>query len=786
MVTVRHILNRLVGAWRLRAELVSQPISARDSDWFARCRIKQFTRVPWLVSDALRGLCAIALLLSAPDKVLYASALLVCGLWLGEGLLRRTMAVPLANAERRLRQLGAFLIVRAGAWSILVLMMVLHAGPRIGMVIFFSLGALLFDIMLMLSLPVVGVLAGSLLVIALAGGIVLSTQADQVLLTVLAVASILGLQHMHFSLYHLFTTSQIRARRLATANGTIQALISQYDQHGADARVDLDRTGRLVRPSVRLSELLGRSPADLAGTPIGDLFEPGAERDAIVGAVCHQHQFRELLVPLRARGERRWWSVSGCAVFDSEGHAEGFRCFAHDITEQRANEERIRIMAMRDNLTGLVNRAVFTDRLAHALADCSDAAQSSVLFIDLDCFKLVNDTYGHAAGDTVLIEAARRIEELLGPDMLAARLGGDEFAVLTRNVSGADDVVALGKAIVAALTRPVVRDEAILPCGASVGIAIAPEHGRTGETVLRAADIALYEAKSRGRGTSVLFHPRLLHEVQEQRELEMDLRGALERGELEVWYQPLLDIASRRTVGYEALLRWHHPRRGTVEPCVFIPLAEEAGLIGPIGEWVLREALAEAAGWQDDLTIAVNVSPAQMRGDALLGQVVGALATSGVAPARLELEITETLLMEASDMHLRTLHRLRALGVRIALDDFGTGYSSLNYLRQFPFDKLKVDRSFVSDIDDEPESRAIVETVLGLARKFSMMTTAEGIESEAQLARLVAMGCSQAQGFLFAKPLAPGQIPIAHRKAPAALPSPERARAAQSQQVLSA
>jgi len=283
--------------------------------------------------------------------------------------------------------------------------------------------------------------------------------------------------------------------------------------------------------------------------------------------------------------------------------------------------------------------------------------------------------------------------------------------------------------------------------------------------LLRAADIALYEAKSQGRGVSVMFHPRLLVELQDRRDLESDLRTALEKGQFEICYQPLVDIASRRTSGYEALLRWHHPVRGAVPPDVFIPMAEEAGLIVPIGNWVLRQALAEAATWHEDLTIAVNVSPAQMRGEVLLGQVVNALASSGVAPERLELEITESLLMRECDVHLRMLHRLRAFGVRIALDDFGTGFSSLNYLRRFPFDKLKIDRSFVAGIVDEPDSRSIVETVLSLARNFRMDTIAEGIETEAQLAQLAQMGCGQAQGFLFDKAIPADRIPAAHRKA---------------------
>lgn len=748
----------------MRLDLIRHDVPERDRDWFARCRIQHFTVFPWGAGDAIRGLFALWLLLPAPDLIVNLALLALVTVSIAGLLLHRVLDRPIANPQRRLDQIRMFVLCRALVWSVIAGTLVRQAGPNMGVVVFFAMGALLFDLLLTLSMPLMGLASASLLISGTIGALFRVPGTDPALVTVVGAMALLGAHHALFNLHYIFATRRLRTHRLRLANETIQALLSQYDEHGADALVEVDREGRLQRPSARLCELLHRSPAQLAGVPISSIFEAGRERNALLGAARRQHRFRNHVVPLRVAGERRWWSISGGAVIDADGREDGFRCFAQDVTEQRANEERIRIMAMRDNLTGLVNRAIFTDRLAEALAKSRAGAECAVLFLDLDSFKLVNDTYGHAAGDTVLIEAARRIEGLLGPDMLAARLGGDEFAVLAWNLADRTLLTRLGEAIVGELRQPIIRDEAILPCGASVGIAIGPEHGRIGETLLRAADIALYEAKSRGRGVSVLFHPRLLLELQERRTLEMDLRVALERGELEVWYQPLIDIASRRTSGYEALLRWNHPRRGIVMPTQFIPLAEEAGLIGKIGEWVLRQALAEAATWTDDLTIAVNVSPAQMRGEALLGQVIGALAASGVAASRLELEITETLLMEDCEAHLRTLHRLRDLGVRIALDDFGTGYSSLNYLRRFPFDKLKVDRSFVSDIVAEPESRAIVDTVLALAREFHMKTTAEGIESEAQLAELNAMGCSQAQGFLFDQPLPTSRIPQEHRR----------------------
>jgi len=766
MLAASSVLKRLAAVPMLRLDLIQHDVPERDRDWYARCRIQHFASYPWLSGDVVRGLFAVWLLLPAPDMIVAMALVSLIILAAASLILRRVLERPLANSEQRLTDIRIYLICRAVVWSVLAGALVHHAGPNLAVVVLFALGGLLFDILFMMSFPVAGFAAGALLILGTSGALVHTPGIDPLPVCVAAGMALVGLHYAIFHLHYLFATRRLRTHRLRLANETIRALLKQYDEHSADALVEVDSEGLLRRPSARLCELLARPAADLDGMPFAAIFEPGRERNALLDAKGSLHRFRNQVVPLRVAGERHWWSISGGALLDAEGRDEGFRCFVQDITEQRANEERIRIVAMRDNLTGLVNRAIFTDRLTEALtaSNRGGGAECAVLFLDLDPFKLVNDTYGHAAGDTVLIEAARRVEGLLGPDMIAARLGGDEFAVLAWNVVDREALIQLGSDIVVELSKPVVREDVILPCGASVGLAIGPEHGRAGETLLRAADIALYEAKSRGRGVSVLFHPRLLHELQERRELKMDLRVALERGEFEVWYQPLIDIKSRATLGYEALLRWRHPRRGIVLPTQFIPLAEDTGLIGAIGEWALREALAEAATWHDDLTVAVNVSPAQMRGDALLGQVVGALATSGVAPSRLKLEITETLLMEDCEAHLRTLHRLRALGVRIALDDFGTGFSSLNYLRRFPFDKLKVDRSFVSDIVEEPESRAIVDTVLALAREFRMKTTAEGIKSEAQLAELNAMSCIQAQGFLFDQPLPTSQIPAAHRK----------------------
>ncbi|MET1754724.1 EAL domain-containing protein [Novosphingobium sp. RD2P27] len=755
---------RLLPTRLRRFPVLRYEVPERDREWFASCRIQQFARFPWVRCDALRAVVALWLL-RAPSDVRMVTAALLAALWLLEVALRSSLERDTQTPGRRLNWIRGVLLVRSLGQSIVIWLLVTWAVPgHVGPVMMFVGASLLFDVVCMLALPFVGLLTGMMFVVSLFTALIVRPGAHTEGLLALAALTVLSLQFAIFQLDYMFATRSLRTRLLATANDTIQALLTQYDEHGTDWLIEADSKGRLQNPTARLCAALGRSHEELDGVPIPSLFEPGDERNAMLAAARRGQRFRNQVVPLCVGAEQRWWSISGCAMLDQEGAQAGFRFFAQDVTAKRAAEDRVHLMATRDNLTGLVNRAVFTAQLEQVLQNCSDGAECAILFIDLDSFKLVNDTHGHAAGDAVLTEAASRIEGLLGEETLAARLGGDEFAVLLWNIIDPSEVERLGTELVAALSQPIEREGTVLPCGASLGIALAPQHGLTGEALLRAADVALYEAKSRGRGNSVLFHTDLLSELQERRKLEMDLRVALERKEFVVFYQPLVDIRSRRTVGYEALLRWNHPVRGSVPPSVFIPLAEEMDLIGAIGEWVLRQALAEAATWREDLTIAVNVSPAQMRGDALVPQVVSALAATGVASRRLELEITENLLIRDGDAHLRQLHQLRSLGVRIALDDFGTGYSSLNYLRRFPLDKLKIDRSFISDIINEPVSRAIVESVLALAREFRMETIAEGIECEAQLAKLAQMGCCHAQGFLFEKALPAWRLPASDRR----------------------
>ncbi len=424
-----------------------------------------------------------------------------------------------------------------------------------------------------------------------------------------------------------------------------------------------------------------------------------------------------------------------------------------DVTERRRAEARIAHMAHHDALTDLPNRTVFSQRLNEALARVRrDRERIAVLWVDLDHFKTVNNSFGHSVGDRLLKAAAQRLCNASGEGALVARLGGDEFAVLLESVSTPNDAGAVAERLIEALSVPFEFAGTEMTVGTSVGIVLYPGDGQSAEELLRNADLALYRAKADGRGTHHFFEPEMDRQAQKRRGLERDLRKGLMRGEFELYYQPLIDLASERVTAFEALLRWNHPERGMVPPVEFISVAEETGLITPLGEWVLQSACSEAATWPDDVKIAVNLSPLQFRNRNLVAAVINALARSGLAPGRLELEITESVLLAETDSNIATLHQLRALGVRISMDDFGTGYSSLGYLRSFPFDKIKIDRSFVSEIAQDEDCAAIIRAISGLGRSLRIRTTAEGVETAAQLGRLRDEGCTEVQGYYFSPP----------------------------------
>ena len=426
-----------------------------------------------------------------------------------------------------------------------------------------------------------------------------------------------------------------------------------------------------------------------------------------------------------------------------------------DITEQRQSEVKIEYMAHHDSLTGLANRVLLNDRLEHALAHGEMVA---VHHLDLDQFKVVNDTFGHPCGDKLLRIVAERLRWLVGEADTIARTGGDEFVIVQSGITDPADATSLAQAAIDVLSEPHDIDGHQVVIGVSVGISVGPGDGTNPDKLLRNADLALYRAKSDGRGTFRFFEPAMDLQMQTRCLMEQDLRKALPAGQFELHYQPVVNLASNEITSFEALIRWNHPTKGMISPAAFIPLAEEIGFIVPIGEWVIREACTTAARWPDHLHVAVNISAIQFRSPGLMQMIVGALAASGLAPTRLVIEITESVLLHNKDATLAVLHQLRALGIRIAMDDFGTGYSSLTYLQSFPFDKIKIDRSFVKNITDDSSSLNIVRAVAALANGLGMTATAEGVETPEQLDRIASEGCTEMQGFLFSRPLPAAEI----------------------------
>jgi diguanylate cyclase (GGDEF)-like protein/PAS domain S-box-containing protein len=431
---------------------------------------------------------------------------------------------------------------------------------------------------------------------------------------------------------------------------------------------------------------------------------------------------------------------------------------SEDVTDQKLKSERIRHMAHHDGLTDLANRALFRQRLDAAMAEYRCTRRGVLLFfIDLDGFKRLNDTLGHPTGDAVLRLLAERLRRCAHDGDTVARLGGDEFAIVHPVLPTSKSPTAMAAELVRSIARPYGVGGSQLTLTASVGVSVAGEDCEEPDRMLKNADVALYRAKTDGRNTFRFYDASMDNHLEAKRDLERAVRNALARGEFEVHYQPIVDVRSERTCGYEALLRWRHREKGLLPPSEFIGIAEEVGFIVPLGEWVLRKACDDAADWPPYMRLAVNISPAQCS-PALTQTVMNALAASRLPPDRLELEITESALLQDNNVTLSTLHQLRKLGVKIAMDDFGTGYSSLSYLRSFPFDKIKIDKSFVKEVLVHPESLVIVRAVAGLGLSFGVPTTAEGVETREQFEQIREAGCTQCQGYLFGRAMPNAEV----------------------------
>ena len=515
-----------------------------------------------------------------------------------------------------------------------------------------------------------------------------------------------------------------------------------------------DADGRILLFNERYSEMMDRTGVALQGRLLIDVLQDQKSAGKWDG---DPEEFFNMVVAAAKAGESLTRVVTrngrSIRIVDQPRKGGGWVATFEDITEWQLAQEQITHMARHDALTNLPNRTLFREQLEKALRLAKRSDQLAVFCLDLDHFKEINDSLGHPIGDALLKEVALRLGECVTEHDTVARLGGDEFAIV-QFCSDCDPsaVSLLASHIVEKIGEPYDIGGHQLVVGVSIGISLAPEDGKNPDELLKKADLALYRAKADGRGTYRYFETGMDARAQARRILELDLRAALQRDEFEVYYQPIRNIATDSVVAFEALVRWNHSLRGMIAPLNFIPLAEETGLIIPLGDWVLRQACLDAAGWSQDITVAVNLSPVQFKNPNLVSSVRAALQASGLPAARLELEITESVLLQNSETTLAVLHELRGFGVRISLDDFGTGYSSLSYLRSFPFDKIKIDRSFVSELATRADSMAIVRAVTGLGKSLGIVTTAEGVETEAQFDLLRREGCTQAQGYLFSQP----------------------------------
>ena len=546
-------------------------------------------------------------------------------------------------------------------------------------------------------------------------------------------------------------TLREREAQLQTQNLWFDAAINNMSQ----ALLMFDASQRLVISNDRYLPMYGLTAEEVKpGCSVRELLERRQQLGTFSGNI--DEYLTHLLTSL-AQGKTvsRLVELADGRTIAVTNHpmADGGWVATHeDITERRRVEQQIAHMARHDSLTDLPNRMLFRERLGQTLPNVARGRQLAVLYLDLDRFKAVNDTLGHQVGDELLKKVGARLRRCVRDGDTVARVGGDEFAIIQVDIDRPVDTAVLARRIGEAIRAPYELGSHSVVVDTSIGIAVAPNDGTDPEPLLKAADMALYGAKADGRGTYRFFETAMDERMKARRELEVMLRQALANDEFELHYQPLVSLQDSRITCCESLLRWNHPERGTISPAEFVPVAEEIGLIVALGEWVLRKACADAAAWPEDIKVAVNLSPIQVMSQNLVPMVVNALAAAGLPAQRLEIEITESVLMQNSEATLATLHRLRELGVQISMDDFGTGYSSLSYLRSFPFDKIKIDRSFITGLSEGDDSVAIVMAIAGLARSLGIRTTAEGVETEQQMQQVRALGCTEMQGYLFSPP----------------------------------
>jgi len=573
-------------------------------------------------------------------------------------------------------------------------------------------------------------------------------------------AGLIGLLFAAIAQARVDQTNLVKRQKNAMRGEQALALLTDFEEAGQGWFWETDRNGNLTYVSATLARRTGKSVSDILGTPMTGLIDQGSragqgEGERTIGFhLSARSAFSEIAVRAAMTGEELWWSISGRPVVSEFGQFLGFRGSGADLTEMRKSQAEVARLARYDSLTGLANRVQMLATLEQSVIDSMGRQGNCALFIlDLDRFKGVNDTMGHPAGDALLRQVAQRLLRVVGNHGKVGRLGGDEFQVVLPGMVDRPELAKLAETIIHAVSQPYTIEGVQVVIGVSVGIAVAPTDGSTSETLIRNADLALYKAKDGGRGAFRFYSQDMHADAEDRRQLEQDLRHAINTGGLHVEYQAVVASSTEKISGFETLVRWNHPVRGPISPAYFIPIAEEAGLITQIGEWVLRTACNDAVSWPNDIRVAVNVSPIQFGNPAFPALVVNALAKSGLQPERLELEITESVFLDDSGNTDAMFASLKHIGVRLALDDFGTGYSALGYLKTAPFDKIKIDQSFVRGAAIKgSRNGAIVQSIVSLAEALSMETTAEGAETLDELELIRKLGCSHIQGYIYGRP----------------------------------
>jgi diguanylate cyclase (GGDEF)-like protein len=750
----------------LHASIKASPVQTRSVDLPVRIRPnekraegEQRADALWRTAPWLAGLsvaCALivfwALRSSISPVVLFGwTGLVITANWVILRARRRAVGFQVGRLGQSAYWAAAEAAMIAGLWGSLAAFAFEGQPAPTQLLLAGALATMMAGAFLLAMVPLAatlwaGILAGALIFAGHEAG------TEPLALLVLMLGGYLGMILIGCLTIEALLARQISALGEAIAGrDTIGLLLKEYEERGVGWLWQIDANNLLTYVSPRICGLLGRSTHQLLGQSLPIVL--GCD-SRLGGALASREAFESLDVEIEALGARRVILLSGSPVIAADGSFHGFRGVGSDVTEVRKSQERLTHMASIDVLTGLPNRQRMRELFGAAITTAQQSrCPCAILFLDLDGFKPVNDSFGHRIGDAVLRSVADRLAQQVGRSGQVGRLGGDEFAIVVNDGQSRNAIEDLGHQLIAAVAQPYLIEGLEIRIGLSIGCAFAPHDGNSVDELLVKADLALYNAKSQGRGIFCHFDAKMQRDAEDRVKLEQDLRHALKRDQFQLYYQPIVSASTQAVIGFEALLRWNDPKRGMVPPNIFIPVAEETGLIADIGEWVIRTACQDAMMWPEDIFVSVNVSPRQLVLPALPNAVNEALARTRLQPNRLELEVTESVFMSDADGSLDVLRRVRTLGVGIALDDFGTGYSSLGYLNKTIFHTLKIDGSFVRDAAHRSETVAIIRAIVALANSFRMTITAEGVETREDFERMQELGCHKIQGYLFGRPM---------------------------------